>query len=167
MAKKNILITLGFVLLTIACGKVVGDMSGGAGGLNQKQLQKAKDQYCSSNQVLQEVENGTNVFFGQLNYHSSIFAFIGKDGKDCVIDAPINESFSDGTWFSITPPNNCLKSGSIWSVTSQPSGSGQYYTMKMIDDPDQRIMNMHGGYGLSGSYVAQKVGLKVLACVNK
>lgn len=167
MANKNILITLGFVLLTTACGKVVGDMAG-TSQVDQRQLQKATEQFCSTSQTLKELKNGANVPFGQLNYRSRVFAFIGKDAsQECIIKNSVNETFQDGTWFSINPPNNCLKNGSIWVVNSQSSGQGQYYSMTLVDDPNQRIMNMNGHMSLNGSYVSENLGLTVLVCENK
>jgi hypothetical protein len=168
MTKRNILIALGFVLLTTACGKVTGVDGDSTGKVNPDQLQKATDQFCSPNQKLQELQDGTDVPFGQLNYRSRIFAFVGSDtSQNCIIKQSINKTFNDGTWFSINPIDGCLKNGSVWTVQSQSSGFGQYYSMTMIGDPNMRIMNMNGHQGLRGTYVSDNLGLKVLTCVNK
>lgn len=169
MANKNILIAFSFVLLTAACGKVTGLDAGGTGKLDPNQLQKATDQFCSSNQKLEELADGTNVPFGQLNYRSRIFAFVGGDAsKKCIIEKAVNESWGENnTWFSINPIDNCLKNGSVWVVQSSSSGVGQYYSMVMVGDPNQRIMHMEGHQGLRGSYVRDTLGLKILMCVNK
>jgi len=168
MTTKNIVLTLGFVLLTAACGKVQGLNGSASTSLDPKQLKKATEQFCSNNQTLQALSDGTNVPFGQLNYRSRVFAFIGKDSsQDCIINAAVNVTLQDGTWFSINPLNNCLKNGSVWAVQSQASGTGQYYSMTLVDDPNQRIMYMNGHMGLSGNYVNENYGLKILTCVNK
>lgn len=169
MTRKNIILTWGFVLLTAACGKVKGMGGDAAGSLDSNQLQKATEQFCSGNQTLQVLENGTDVPFGQLNFRTRIFAFIDKDAtKECIIkDAVTMPVQQDGTWFTINPLDNCLKNGSIWVVNSTPSGMNQYYTMTRVDDPSLRIMNMNGDQRVRGSLLSENLGLKLLTCINK
>ncbi len=168
MTRKNIILILGSVLLSAACGKITGLNGDVIEKINPDQLQKATEQFCNQNQTMQELQNGTDTPFAQLNYRSRIFAFVGKDSsQECIIKQAVNQNFQDGTWFSINPIDNCLKNGSIWVVQSQSSGFGQYYTMTMVNDPSLRIMNMSGHQGLRGTYVADNFGLKILTCVNK
>lgn len=167
MTNKNIILNLGFVLLTAACGKVTGLDDGGTGRLDPNQTQKATEQFCSANQKLEVLEGGTDVPFEQLNYRSRVFAFISSDAsKKCITEQAVNKTWSDGSWFSLNPLDSCLKNGSIWSVNSSQSGGNTNYALTMIDDPSLRIMHMDG-YRLRGTAVSEALGLKVLVCVNK
>lgn len=171
MNYKKLLLIFSLALLATACGNVVGlNTTGGTGGLDPKQLEKAADQFCTSYQKLDEISDGTNVPFGQLNYQSRLFAFASADSsKKCIIDHAVNESWPEnGTWFSLNPNDNCLPNGSVWeAIQSTASGNGQYYSLVMVGDPNRRIMNMNGHQGIRGTYLRDNLGLKILRCVSK
>lgn len=168
MTYGKILFTLGFALLTSACGKVTGLDQNGTGKLNQDQVEKATSRFCASNQQLKELSIGSDMLFSQLNYNTSLFAFSGPtDSNGCIISQAINDSLQNGLWFSINPIDNCLKDGTIWEARqAYDSGVGRNYVLVQIGDGYQRIMNMNGHQGLAASYVQQRVGLKLLQCTN-
>lgn len=158
------------LLLTTACAPVIKNNNEGTDGFTQKDLQKAESQFCSKGQTLQALNNGTDVLFSELNYHARVFAFTKPEGDDCIIRQNVNDTWtSNGAnlWFNLNPnsDDNCLKNHSLWEITNTTTnGFGQYYYLRNIGDPGQRLLEMNAHQAVRGTYAKDKVGLKLLTC---
>lgn len=168
MTFKKSIFAVSFLLWAVSCGKVAG-VNDTRGSFDPDLVEKATDQFCTKGQQLQELVDGTETSFSQLNYRSTIFAFSGKsDENGCLIASAVNETWAENgasLWFSLNPIDNCLKNNSIWDVRqAYSSGFGHYYSMVAVGDPTQRVMNMNAHGAVSGTYVQERVGLRILTC---
>jgi len=168
MKTKNALLICSLLLIT-ACQGIKVDQDNDKSGYNKKTFEKAQDQFCSKGQTLEILDKGTDALFSDLVSRSRIFGF-SKKGGPCITKANINESWVENgahLWFNLNPnsDNNCLQNNSLWEVTnSSTNGFGQYYSMRSLDDPSQRLMEMNAHQAVRGTYAAEKAGLSIFIC---
>lgn len=142
-------------------------------GVDPDELEKAEDMICSKGQSLQALENGTEVLFSELVYRSRIFKFASTTaGSKCIITNPINDTWiynGANVWFTLTPnsEDNCLENNSLWEVESSSThGFGQYYRLRRIKNPSERLVEMNAHQSVRGTYAHNRVGLQVMVCKN-
>jgi hypothetical protein len=168
MKTKNILILFSLFVLS-ACQGIKTNQAGGTGSFKKGALEKAQNQFCSKGQSLQILENGTDALVTELSLNTKIFGFSKEDG-DCLPKSIINDSWMQNgvqVWFTMNPnsENNCIKNNSLWEVTnSSQSGSGQYFYLRSLDDPSQRLMEMNAHISVRGTYAKDKLGLTLFVC---
>lgn len=172
MTYKKFILASGLIFLVSACGKVTGLSDKGTEGIPKEVLEKAQDQFCDKGQVLKEMPKATETSFSNLSQNSIVFAFTVSKNVECITVTNINEAWSENganLRFNLNINSACFKNNSIWKVVgSQASGLDYYYDLENIVDTDRSPrLQMNAHQAVRGTYVRDRVGLKILGCSNK